>query len=132
LSACLTGHRAEKHHVESTHDLTKKIKPRQGVVANTLKLFRNGAVGFIVWLGMMCNDYKLNKCCVPFDKTPITYEAVYYEGIASNKFFCRLAGSENCHSTLWGIAERASSENDSTSVELIEPRTMRGIVGHDF
>ena len=23
----------------------------QGVVANTLRLFRNGAVGFIVWLG---------------------------------------------------------------------------------
>ena len=28
-------------------------KPRQGVVANTLKLFRSGAVGFIVvWLGV--------------------------------------------------------------------------------
>jgi hypothetical protein len=25
-------------------------KPRQGVVANTLKLHRNGAVGFIGWL----------------------------------------------------------------------------------
>src|SRR6266540_1189290 len=25
-------------------------KPRQGVVANTLNLFRNGAVGFIDWL----------------------------------------------------------------------------------
>ena len=24
----------------------------QGVVANTLDLFRNGAVGFIVWLGL--------------------------------------------------------------------------------
>ena len=28
-----------------------EIKPRQGVVANTLDLFRNGAVGFIDWLG---------------------------------------------------------------------------------
>jgi hypothetical protein len=26
----------------------------QGVVANTLNLFRNGAVGFIDWLGRMC------------------------------------------------------------------------------
>src|SRR6266496_4793457 len=26
----------------------------QGVVASTLKLFRNGAVGFIVWLGLIC------------------------------------------------------------------------------
>ena len=29
----------------------KHDKPRQGVVANTLKFFCNGAVGFIVWLG---------------------------------------------------------------------------------
>jgi hypothetical protein len=28
----------------------KRDKPRQGVVANTLNLFRNGAVGFIDWL----------------------------------------------------------------------------------
>ena len=28
----------------------KHHKPRQGVVANTLKLHRNGAVGFIDWL----------------------------------------------------------------------------------
>jgi hypothetical protein len=28
----------------------ERDKPRQGVVANTLKLFRNGAVGFIDWL----------------------------------------------------------------------------------
>src|SRR5206468_7663952 len=28
----------------------KHHKPRQGVVANTLRLFRNGAVGFIDWL----------------------------------------------------------------------------------
>jgi hypothetical protein len=27
-----------------------KDKPRQGVVANTLNSFRNGAVGFIYWL----------------------------------------------------------------------------------
>src|SRR5213596_48014 len=29
----------------------KHHKPRQGVVPNTLNLFRNGAVGFIDWLG---------------------------------------------------------------------------------
>jgi len=29
----------------------ERDKPRQGVVANTLKLYRNGAVGFIDWLG---------------------------------------------------------------------------------
>src|SRR4030095_9139033 len=28
----------------------ERDKPRQGVVANTLKLYRNGAVGFIDWL----------------------------------------------------------------------------------
>jgi hypothetical protein len=28
----------------------KHHKPRQGVVANTLNFFRNGAVGFIDWL----------------------------------------------------------------------------------
>jgi hypothetical protein len=28
----------------------------QGVVANTLKLFRNGAVGFIDWLGYLQSD----------------------------------------------------------------------------
>ena len=80
----------------------------------------------------MPNDYKLNKHRVPFDKTPTADEPVCYEGIALNKFFCSLACGENCHGTLWGIAERTSSEKDSTSVELIEPRAMRGIVGHDF
>src|SRR5204863_2248725 len=30
----------------------ERDKPRQGVVANTLNLHRNGAVGFIDWLGM--------------------------------------------------------------------------------
>src|SRR5262249_25489266 len=30
----------------------ERDKPRQGVVANTLNLFRNGAVDFIVWLGL--------------------------------------------------------------------------------
>jgi hypothetical protein len=29
----------------------ERDKPRQGVAANTLKLYRNGAVGFIDWLG---------------------------------------------------------------------------------
>ena len=29
----------------------ERDKPRQGVVASTLNLFRNGAVGFIDWLG---------------------------------------------------------------------------------
>jgi hypothetical protein len=29
----------------------KHHKPRQGVVASTLRLLRNGAVGFIDWLG---------------------------------------------------------------------------------
>src|SRR5437764_14176118 len=29
-----------------------RYKPRQGVAANTLRLFRNGAVGFIDWLGL--------------------------------------------------------------------------------
>src|SRR6266404_6523263 len=30
----------------------ERDKPRQGVVANTLNLFRKGAVGFIDWLGV--------------------------------------------------------------------------------
>src|SRR5712691_4547512 len=30
----------------------ERDKPRQGVVANTLNLLRNGAVGFIDWLGL--------------------------------------------------------------------------------
>jgi hypothetical protein len=30
----------------------ERDKPRQGVVANTLKLFLNGAVGFMDWLGV--------------------------------------------------------------------------------
>src|SRR6266581_4143469 len=30
----------------------ERDKPRQGVVANTLKLHRNGAVGFIDWLDL--------------------------------------------------------------------------------
>ena len=35
---------------DDEHGLTRRNKPRQGVVANTLKLHRNGAVGFIDWL----------------------------------------------------------------------------------
>jgi hypothetical protein len=31
----------------------ERDKPRQGVVANTLNLFRDGAVGFIDWLGLL-------------------------------------------------------------------------------
>jgi hypothetical protein len=30
----------------------ERDKPRQGFVANTLKLYPNGAVGFIDWLGL--------------------------------------------------------------------------------
>jgi hypothetical protein len=30
--------------------MSQRDKPRQGVVANTLSAFRNGAVGFIDWL----------------------------------------------------------------------------------
>ena len=37
-------------------DLTReRDKPRQGAVANTLKLLRNGDVGFIDWLGLIDN-----------------------------------------------------------------------------
>src|SRR6478735_12079924 len=32
-------------------DHRAQTTPKRGVVANTLKLYRNGAVGFIVWLG---------------------------------------------------------------------------------
>src|SRR6266496_131665 len=32
----------------------KHHKPRQGVMANPLKLHRNGAVGFIDWLDILC------------------------------------------------------------------------------
>ncbi len=31
--------------------MSQRDKPRQGAVANTLNLFRQGAVGFIEWLG---------------------------------------------------------------------------------
>src|SRR5436190_8319229 len=34
-------------------------KPRQGGVANTLKLLRNGAVGFIDWLGLWSLGHKM-------------------------------------------------------------------------
>jgi hypothetical protein len=50
---------ARKHH-----------KPRQGGVANTLDLFRNGAVGFIDWLDLCSaslkvanNSYQSNRSC---------------------------------------------------------------------
>ena len=33
-------------------------KPRQGVVANTLNSFRNGAVGFIGWLDATGDQYR--------------------------------------------------------------------------
>jgi hypothetical protein len=77
-------------------------------------------------------NYRLNKDRVPFDKTPLTYETVDYERIALNKFFCRLACRENSHRAFWRITKRAGSENESASVELIESRTMRRIVNHDF
>ena len=32
--------------------MSQRDKPRQGAVAITLNLFRNGAVGFIDWLGL--------------------------------------------------------------------------------
>jgi hypothetical protein len=35
----------------------KENKPRQGVVANTLKPFRGGAVGFIAWLGLAMEQW---------------------------------------------------------------------------
>ena len=34
----------------------ERDKPRQGVVANMLSLFRGGAVGFIDWLGHFMGD----------------------------------------------------------------------------
>src|SRR4029450_7817285 len=37
-------------HVEFSISLTRRDKPRQGVVASTPGLLRNGAVGFIDWL----------------------------------------------------------------------------------
>ncbi len=42
----------------------KHHKPPQGVVANTLNLFWNGAVGFIVWLGPFgeASFFKLFSC----------------------------------------------------------------------
>src|SRR5438309_9131291 len=39
----------------------KHHKPRQGVVANTLRLFRNGAVGFIDWLKRVCAPEATNN-----------------------------------------------------------------------
>jgi len=35
----------------------ERVKPRQGVMASTLKLLRNGAVGFIDWLD--CLGYEV-------------------------------------------------------------------------
>src|SRR5882757_886647 len=37
--------------------LPERDKPRQGVVASTLNLSRNGAVGFIDWLGLRRNAH---------------------------------------------------------------------------
>ena len=34
--------------------IEKRDRPRHGIVANTLNSFRNGAVGFIDWLGLLC------------------------------------------------------------------------------
>jgi hypothetical protein len=39
----------------------ERDKPRQGVLANMLKLFRQGAVGFIGWLDLFCK----NRIIVP-------------------------------------------------------------------
>src|SRR6266700_3792779 len=36
--------------------MSQRDKPRQGVVASTLNLFRNGAIGFIDWLGRCHKD----------------------------------------------------------------------------
>src|SRR5712672_685083 len=51
------------HEIGQGHDVNGELhaaqrerdKPRQGVVANTLNLFRNGAVGVIDWLGAKCS-----------------------------------------------------------------------------
>jgi hypothetical protein len=39
----------------------ERDKPRQGVVANTLELYRNGAVGFIGWLGVIALSLHCKK-----------------------------------------------------------------------
>jgi hypothetical protein len=55
--------------------LTKKDKPRQGVVANPLTLQRSGAVGFIDWLDGFIDkqDHVLNAfaTAVSNDNIPI-------------------------------------------------------------
>ena len=36
----------------------ERDKPRHGVVANTLNLFRHGAVGFVEWLGFVVSHFR--------------------------------------------------------------------------
>jgi len=48
----------------------KHHKPRQGVVTNTLKLYANGAVGFIVWL----DRRGFHSCCVCRTRRDLLFE----------------------------------------------------------
>jgi hypothetical protein len=43
--------------------MRERDKPRQGVVANTLNLFRNGAVGFIEWFDALIFSQYENPFC---------------------------------------------------------------------
>ena len=43
----------------------KHHKPRQGVVASTLNLFRKGAVGFIDWLDLVGQPHHNASCVMP-------------------------------------------------------------------
>ncbi len=41
--------------------MSQRDKPRQGVVANTLRLYPNGAVGFIDWLDLFDVELEIAK-----------------------------------------------------------------------
>src|SRR3954464_3117717 len=52
LRADFLGLPLQSSNSDDAHGSKDRDEPRQGVLANTLNLFRNGAVGFIGWLGL--------------------------------------------------------------------------------
>ena len=74
-------------------------KPGQGVVANTLKLYRNGAIGFIDWLGISIkiSNWHAKKGVVQRRST-----------ISAQSYFNTVRGSMNCKSGEPLMKERRS------------------------
>ena len=54
----------------------ERDKPRQGVVANTLRLFRSGAVGFIEWLEM--DVISPSICCSKNGECGLSYTREFW------------------------------------------------------